>query len=143
MITKILATDRENNTFEYNVAQQPFSEYGYKGVRYMVSKSGLAGWKYFEIDTLNVSEDRLMIYMLLNHNHSELTGKGIVKGMLKALSIEFKIDIVSSTNNPALKIGDSEGRIDEMTKAWQKWITEFPSIEYLKDEDRFILHYVS
>lgn len=142
MITKIFATDRANNTLDYTVTQHSINEYGYSGIRYMVTRADIPAWKYFEVDTLEVSDTRLMIYMLLNHDHPELTSKGIVKAMLKALSVEFKKDIVSSTNNPALRIGDSEGRIEAMTEAWEKWAIELPNVEYLKEEDRFIFHYV-
>lgn len=142
MITRIFATDRENNTIEYTVTQEEIEEYNYPGIRYMVTKPGIEVWKFFTVDTLKVSDSRMLIYRVLNNYHPELDGKGIVKAMIKALSGKFKIDIISSTNNHKYKIGEGEGRIDVMTKAWQKWAKEFSNVEFLENEDRFVFHHI-
>lgn len=142
MITKIFATDRQGDTFEYDVRQEMINECNYSGIRYIISRPEIAQWKYFEVQTLNISLKRIMIFMLLNHDHPELKEKGIAKAMIKALSAEFKIDIVSSTNKKELKICNSEGRIADMTKAWKKWMQEFHNIEYVASEDRFVFHFI-
>src|ERR1022692_3230851 len=98
MIERIFAIDREGNQLEFTVIQEAIHEKDYPGVKYKVSRPGQGIRNYFEVQTLDLSADRVMIYMLINHDHPELTGKGIVKAMIKALSAEFKKDIVSSTN---------------------------------------------
>ena len=138
MITRLSATDRNNKVEEFEVTQESFTEGNYPGIRYKIGKPNISQFRYFEFCTLELPNDSILIYMLINHNHQDLMEKGIVKAMIKSLSMDLRKNIVSSTNKQHLKISESEGRIHDMTKAWIKWKSEMNNIEYLKEEDRFI-----
>jgi hypothetical protein len=136
MITQIRTIDKEQRSHEFIVSEEAYSHSDIEGILYKISKPELPTWKHFEFVILFVT-NRILIYRINNNDHPELSGKGIVKSMIKAISDEFNKDIVSSTNK-AYKLDDTEGRIPSVTKYWKRWLSELENVEYLEAEDRYV-----
>ncbi len=147
MIEKIYAIDRNNNTNEFIVTQEPLLETGlngkeYTGIRYMISVPGSRPFRHFEFSIIDISDTRIMIFMILDNGIPEVSGKGITKAMIKALSVETKKDIVSSTNYSTHKLFYGEGRVKSADDAWKKWCDEIPNVSRIPEEGRYIFKYV-
>jgi anti-sigma factor RsiW len=141
MITNIQALGRDGIEREFLVSEGPIHENGYAGVRYTIRTADMSPFIGFTVDFLFLPNNRILQFMLLSNYIPEVSGKGIVKAMMKAVSQEFQRDIVSSTNI-GTKVSESEGRIPDMDIAWKKWFKELPNVGYLPDEDRFIYRYL-
>lgn len=73
----------------------------------------------------------------MNNDVPELSGKGITKAMIDCIRKNYNVVIVSSANIENQQIDETEGRINYVTKYWEKWMTENPKIEYNTTEGRF------
>jgi len=140
MITNIRAIDRVGNEQEFIVTQEKINEAGYDGIRYQVRTTSMSIYAGFFAVILFLPNNRILQYLLVNNDIPEVKGKGIIKALMKAVSKEFKQDILSSTNL-GHKISHSEGRVPDMDKAWKKWTYELSNVEYLPAEERFIYRY--
>lgn len=143
MINEITTIDREGQSNNFNVQEISFELQGSKGIEFQIRLKGGKVWQYFVFKIIFL-DSKILIYQILNNDHPEVTGKGIVRAMIKAISEEYKRDIISSTRIEELKIDISEGRIDVVSEYWQKWRKDNPTkILYNQEEDRFTYKYES
>jgi len=138
VITHINTIDRDGNPHEFIVNEESFIHKEIKGTIYRISVETEPSWMFFEFKVLDITEDRTLIYMINNNHTPVVSGKGIVKSMIKALSSTYRKNIVSSTNTEELKLDNTEGRIDIVSDFWNKWMREMDNVDYIKEEDRFI-----
>jgi hypothetical protein len=137
-ITHIQTTDSDGNNHYFIVNETSFKHKDFEGISYSITGEGLSFHKIFEFTILNVSPERILIYRLNNNFHTELTGKGIVKAMIKKISETTGKIIVSSTNIEHLKIDETEGRIKDVSNYWNKWKKEMSNVDYIDNEDRYV-----
>lgn len=78
-----------------------------------------------------------------NQGIPHVSGKGIYKAMLFALTSLIKGDIYSSTYLPHKKLYLSEGLVSEAEQAWKKWQKELSNVEHIVDEGRYVFRYHS
>lgn len=143
-ISYITAYDPQGNPEKFLVREQEFQptdDCNLTGFEYLVftENQPLVGF----IFQLLFTNDQYYIKYVDNNDLPHVSGKGIVRAMLIALSRLVKKDIYSSTNMPSQKIYESEGLVPKMQAAWNKWKTELPNVEYLSDKGRFVFKYCS
>ena len=136
-ITTIDTIDRNGGVHSFIVDEGYFLFKGLKGIEFKITKSTLPSFRYFEFKIIHLLDERILIYMINNHDVPEFSGKGIVKAMIKSIAKMYKKDVVSSTNNEELKLDATEGRIPDVTQFWRKRENELDNVTYLPDEDRF------
>lgn len=122
----------------FNVDQECFEVNGKSGIYFKIYDRKQKPWMHFVFKILFLEENIILIYNIDNQNIPEVSGKGIVKGMIEALRLKYKVQIISSSNNDQFKIDESEGRIPGVTTYWNKWLRENNKIIYNSSEDRFI-----
>lgn len=139
MITNIKATSRDGKIGTFDVSSRDGEVVnGYTSLVFEIRPETAKSHKHFFFQLVKLSEDRRLVFMINNNDHPELSGNGIVKAMIQAISEEYHCDVVSSSNLEQIKIDAAEGRIPEVTRFWKKWRTVLDNVNYLKEEDRFI-----
>lgn len=126
----------------FKVVPEEIDEKNYKGIYYKIMVPSRDNWSaiHFVFKILFVAEKEIMIYWLDNQGYSEVSEKGITKAMIKYVRDEFKKDIISSTNT-GQRFVNNEGRINSVTRTWNKWRSENDLITYDGERDRFIYKY--
>jgi hypothetical protein len=137
MIERVETIDKEGIKNTFNVLEEPLSVGQYQGIYYKIFEPNSKLWKHFVFQILFVEDSKILIYMIDNQNILEVSKKGIVKSMIEEIRTTYKKTIISSTNINEFKHVDSEGRVNNVTKFWEKWTKENGQIQYNKREGRF------
>lgn len=140
-IEKLETTDRDGKKFSFDIFEEPLTIGKYEGIYYKIQEPNYKGWKHFMFKILFIENTKILIYMISNQDIPELSGKGIVKAMIEKLRIAYRKTIISSTNIDSLKVDEIEGRIQNVSQYWLKWIKENNKIKYNRNEDRFYYEY--
>ncbi len=142
-ITSLTSFDRKNNQHNFGVLYKEIIEKGFSdrtffGVEFEIFRPDKPlNSFYFKILFV---EERILVAMVLNNYHTEVSEKGIIRAMVSKLVTEYRLPVMSSTNLDNKKLFESEGRIPDMTAAWKAWELKNSHISYAEDEDRYI-HY--
>ena len=141
-LSYITAIDPSGNSRRFDIREEPLhssADCDLDGTVYTVydPKKPAIG---FTFELVNFQDEYFVKYVD-NNGIPDLTGKGILKGILKALSALYKKGIYSSTNHPGLKLYPAEGLVPEMLEVWKKWEMEMDNIEFLSQRQRFVFRY--
>jgi hypothetical protein len=143
MIKEITTKDPLGQYHNFTVTEETFEVNKIGGIEYKIYEVGSNGLKYFLFRIL-IQDTRIIVYMIDNNDHPELSQKGIVRAMIDEISKSFKRNIVSSTNFEDAKVDETEGRIPLVTQYWNKWMKSDPRrITIDRLEKRFIYNYLS
>jgi len=137
-MTGLNTIDAKGNEHEFEVLIEDFIHNKYAGKSYRIKLKTDKFWKSFNFDILFINDERILIYRLNNNGFEEVSNKGIVKAMIEVIRKEYAMTIVSSTNIENEKIDETEGRVGDVNKYWNKWYRENSKISYNQKEDRFI-----
>ena len=137
LITTLTGRDRTGQDHHFIVEQEQILHEKFEEIEFRITQPGLPYHKHFIFSIVHLKDGRILIYRVDNNFAPELTGKGIVKAMITALSEKYKKIIVSSTNKDELKIDAAEGRVQDANNYWNKWLAELDNVSFIAGEDRF------
>jgi hypothetical protein len=137
-ISRIRTLDRDDRPHTFQVEETPFQVKDFKGIEFRIFPENSHRYNAFTFKILFVNDNRILIYLTHNNYFPDVSEKGILKSMIKAIRTNYKKSVVSSTRKENLKVDIGEGRVPEATRYWEKWRVENPKISYIPEEDRFI-----
>ena len=126
--------DGYKNNFLYSLEIEKINDYNQWKFSVIPDDGLCSDFFFFSGET--ISDEKIKITMMNNHNQEIYSGKGIPERLIEELHIITGKDIVSSSNNPHKKVLEEEYRTPPATKVWQR-LVNINRASYNTEDDLF------
>jgi hypothetical protein len=120
----IICVDMEGkeNQFRYN-REEVHDEFGRRKWIYRIIPGAIDAIDWFEFSVVKIDDQRGKISDMNTYGDKRYKMKGIPDKMIEEAARTLKLQIISSTNNPAFKVLYTEWRSPDADKVWQRLVS--------------------